>query len=59
MCVEVSGMRTVYVCVGIRYEDCVCVCGGVKIVYVYVRNEDCVCVCGGIRYEDCVYVCRY
>ena len=26
MCVEVSGMRTVYVCGGIRYEDCVCVC---------------------------------
>ena len=25
MCVEVSGMRTVYVCGGIRYEDCVCV----------------------------------
>ena len=26
LCVEVSGMRTVYVCGGIRYEDCVCVC---------------------------------
>ena len=26
VCVEVSGMRTVYVRVGIRYEDCVCVC---------------------------------
>ena len=26
VCVEVSGMRTGYVCVGIRYEDCVCVC---------------------------------
>ena len=25
VCVEVSGMRTVYVCGGIRYEDCVCV----------------------------------
>ena len=25
-------------CVGIRYEDCVCVCGGVS-------DEDRVCVC--------------